>query len=719
MGLTAGEETLGGGGTTTPPSSGTTTGGGTTGEGTTTGGGTTGGGGGAIVPESGGGGNSSGSSPNGTINPYYPPCHSDRDDFWKFPIRSLKGGGTKCTTCEKREKCHECCTCVYEWICVTYNVNCVDLVLLNANPNLKAFQWDCVNNHYDLSFSCDGYVIDLFLKYKKYGNYCVATLISEYYGFDESNPLTLPFTDCSNCRLPYWDFDLNGYDSIIIRPYNFVSLGNQRCIDRGPDDCTGGRCLPRNLCTKIYTPDKPDSYTAGSMSWYENNAVEVSGCCCNATTFPDTLIARFDNFSESCNCVNYAKTGNQYWPAKHAGYQISDAGAILHLRHKIASNYDYYVNNYPFVPTGANVWESEGFLSGTTDITSICPGFSNIGCPSTPGDTYPIMIGARSILWCDTNTNSWRAALEIIDIQSAQDNSNTDHLTKPYDISNIYSNVYLQDVEIPSCRPFHVKMGGIYEPTFCANTYGVKGSGNLEFKIQEFIGWTGAYPLDNTRMMTLYTERVNVAAPIQTIESDCVPKIHIQASGYDTLKDRRDRFDIDNLWPDLIFEKSSYIPCSGPTKIEVFPEPCGGCEGIPGEDPYATDVQTQCCVDRISKTLTVTIVSVNNCPGLSGVTFNLTWDSANEEWSGTYTSGSCSICMKLDCGQLLGSYVFRLSWGQGGSCTDFIWNPDPMQDVAFTCSPFYWETRNTSAISAACCQPVGTPNQSIKFIISE
>ncbi len=42
----------------------------------------------------------------------------------------------------------------------------------------------------------------------------------------------------------------------------------------------------------------------------------------------------------------------------------------------------------------------------------------------------------------------------------------------------------------------------------------------------------------------------------------------IQA-GYDTLKDRRDRFDIDNLWPDLIFEKSSYIPCSGPTKIEV------------------------------------------------------------------------------------------------------------------------------------------------------
>ena len=673
--------------------------------------GTTPGSSGTITPEGGGsGGTGTGGGQLDTSINYDidPPCHSDRDDFPKYPIRTSKGGGTKCTTCEKRENCHECCTCVWEYICVTYNIECDEIVILNADINLKAIQWDCESSSYDMSVSCDGYEIDLILKYKKINGKCYASLHSEYYGLTGQSEILLPFTDTSHCRCPTWDFSIDSYNSISVRPYELVSIGNQRCINKGPDDCTGGRCLPKNLCAKVYTAGDPENPLNASLQWYENNEVEVEDCCCNATVFPDTLVARFVNFSETCNCIAPTKVPTVYWPAKHAGNEISDAGSIIHLKHKVASYYDYYTQHYPFVPIGSNVWESETFFENVDGVTLVCPSFSINSCASTPGEGNPYfpIIGVRSILWCDKNDKVWKCAVEIIDIRSSKENSNTDYINKPYSPSNPYSNIYLQDVKILSCRPFHVKMENIYEATNCASNSGTKGSGILDFHIQEFVGWIGTHPTDYTRKITLYSEVVKIAAPVQTLDYDCVPKMHVQKPGVYTLKDRNDSFDIDSLWPGSIFEMCSFDFCTDEydqiTKIEVFPEPCGGCEGLEPEDPYVVDVQTDCCSNRVPKKLYVTAVEDNDCPCASTVSLELLWnpDGRAGIGSGNFCN-RCTVSMKLFCGGTT-TPIWQLQWGFEPNPNTFLWTPSvPLQDISFSCDPFLWETRSVS--NSICC----------------
>lgn len=658
------------------------------------------------------GGASSGGSTSYGVSINYdidPPCHSDRDDFHKYPIRTSKGGGTKCTTCEKRERCHECCTCVWEYICVTYNIECSEISILNADLNLKAVQWNCENNNYDLSVTCDGYEIDLILKYIKGANgKCYAALYSDYFGLTAESPLKIEFSEKSNCRCPSWDFYLDGYNSIQIRPYQFVSVGNQRCIDRGPDDCTAGRCVPRNLCAKVYTVGDPTTPVTTSLTWYEDNYVEVEDCCCNATVFPETLIGRFVNFKDTCNCIAPTRIPSIYWPAKHAGNEITDAGSIIHFSHKVASYYDYYTNHYPNVPIGSNVWESETFFENVDGVTSVCPPFTINSCQNTGGQENPYfpVIGVRSILWCDINEKVWKCAVEIINIKESIENSNDDYIEKPYSPSNPYSSVYLQNVKILSCRPFHVKMENIYEPDNCATNNGDLGDGILDFHIQEFVGWIGTHPFDYTRKITMYSEVVKVSAPVQTLDYDCVPKMHIQKPGVHTLKDRNDSFDIDNLWPGSVFEKSSFDFCTDAhdqiTKIEVFPEPCGGCEGIEPEDPYAVDVQTDCCQNRTPKKLYVTAIEDNDCSCAGTVSFELNWDTGEKAWLGSSSfCGRCTVHMKLYCGGTT-TPLWQLEWGFDSTPSTYVWTPTvPLSDISFACNPFLWETRSVS--NNTCC----------------
>ena len=100
-------------------------------------------------------------------------CYGDyknRDPFTKHPIRTLKGGGTKCTTCEKRTNCHDCCTCIWPSVCVTYNLECDDIIVLGLNPVLNTVDWNCTNSTYDLSIECGGYLIDFIFIYLKNTN---------------------------------------------------------------------------------------------------------------------------------------------------------------------------------------------------------------------------------------------------------------------------------------------------------------------------------------------------------------------------------------------------------------------------------------------------------------------------------------------------------------------------------------------------------------------
>ena len=77
----------------------------------------------------------------------------------------------------------------------------------------------------------------------------------------------------------------------------------------------------------------------GETVWGDNYQIELTG------VQADTAVGTVDISAGGNISVNVSEhTLNSF-----IGQAISDAGAILHLRHKIASNYDYYVNNYPHV----------------------------------------------------------------------------------------------------------------------------------------------------------------------------------------------------------------------------------------------------------------------------------------------------------------------------------------------------------------------------------
>ncbi len=657
-------------------------------------------------------------------------CSSIRDPFWKYPIRTSKGGGTKCTTCEKRENCHECCSCVLEYICVTYNLSCGEIILLHGNPTLKSAQWDCINHRYDLSIECDGYELDIFLTYEKINNICYAVLTSEALGLIDDSRIKIQFTEKSNCKCPVWDFQIDYDSNIQIKPYEMVSLGNQRCINKGPDDCTYGRCVPRHLCADVYTTARPTKPYKTTLSWYENDQIEIDGCC-NGNKLPDILIARFTNFSDDCTCIAPQKSDTIYWPAKHMGNLFTDAGAIVHLKHKLSSDYDYYVNNYPNIPVGTNVWESYGYstLENTYgDLTQICP---KIPCLTNQtedpnGYTIPIVYG-RMLIWHDDVNKKWMVITEIIDVTESINNENYDYIDKPYDQSNPYSNVHLLEVDTISCNPFHVKTKQFNEPNHCYDNNGNKTDGNsiLQIHVQEFVGWVGQNPIDRYKKITFYSEVVVVAAPIQN-SPDCTAKLHIQElNDFDSFKNRMDSYQVGREWPAYAYNSrfnfSQYTgTCNNEniTAIDIYARPCGGCPDEEVEDPYATDVQTDCCPNRIPKVLTATFVSTQNCAGADGDTFELIWNPNpnnpdSYEWDGRYSNGVCDFCIRLECGGLIGqlpAWRFYISI----NCTTY----QLISTTSTVCDPFLLQTAIFSPPSCI-CNPVGTPNQQAYIIISE
>jgi hypothetical protein len=120
------------------------------------------------------------------------------------------------------------------------------------------------------------------------------------------------------------------------------------------------------------------------------------------------------------------------------------------------------------------------------------------------------------------------------------------------------------------------------------------------------------------------------------------------------------------------------------------------------EDPYAIDVQTDCCSNRVPKTLYVTAIEDNDCPCASTVSFQLNYDSAQEAWIGSGNfCNRCTVTMKLYCGGLT-TPLWQLEWGFEPNPNTFVWTPQvPVVDPAFSCSPFLWETRSVS--NNTCC----------------
>lgn len=657
-------------------------------------------------------------------------CNNDRDPFWKYPIRTSKGGGTKCTTCEKRENCHDCCTCVWEYICVNYNLDCNEIILLNGNPDLKTAQWDCVNHRYDLSIECDGYPIDIYLTYEKFNNECYAVLTSETLDLTGDNRLKILFSDTSHCKCPVWDFSIDYNTSIQIRPYEMVSIGNQRCINKGPDDCTYGRCIPKHLCANVFTAARPNKPFRTRLSWYENDEIEIDGCC-NGNKLPTLLIARFTNFSDDCTCIAPKKSDTVYWPAKHMGNLFTDAGSLIHLKHKVASNYDFYVTNYPNVPQGSNVWESYGYFTlgdGPDDLIQLCPNtLCQTETPEEPEGPYTVpWIYGRMIVWHDDIQKKWKIATEIINITDSLNNGNTDYKDKPYYRDNPYSNVHVLDTETLACNPFHIKSNQFNEPSHCYDESGNRTDGNsiLQIHVQEFIGWVGENPLNRYKKITFYSEVVVIAGPVQSLP-DCTAKLHLQEDElFDSFKSRGDSYQIGREWPGYAYNsRFIFTGLTGTCKneeiaaIDIFAEPCGGCPEEPIEDPYAPDVRTECCPNRIPKKLTATFVATNNCAAADGDTFEVNYNDnpqnpESKQWYGTYSGTNCSFCILLECANLTGSYVWRFFISY--DCINY----QLVNATDLVCDPFFFQSQEFSP-PACVCLPVGTPNQRAYIIITE
>jgi hypothetical protein len=622
------------------------------------------------------------------------------DPFFRKPIRTAKGGGTKCTSCEIVDDCTDAGKCILPLICATVDVygltDCASPAFINADPATGAIYYDCQLHGFDLSIQCDVDIIDFLLTYEIHYDVQYAVLRSYYLGLEEM----VPFSSYSDARCPTFDFGV-----IATSPYPMVALGQQMCIDSGPDDCTAGRCLPRHLCTDIYTTEQPDIPFKTVLSWYTNDTVTVNDvCCCNANVFPEILIARVVNFSAGCACIAPQRFGSIFFPIEHAGAELQDPGALLHMRHKIAAAGDLFVDGYPFVTEGSNIWVSEGSL--VDDLVLLCPvsQFQAIN-----GNTRQLY--GRMILWCDAYDGQFKSAFETVDYTGSVAAANSDYQI-PYNEYNPFSTVTVMDsVDILACNPFAVRCRGIYEDINCQDLSSADGYGELEIVVNEFQGWIGDDPVNTGGKIIVYTERVNVASAAQTLATDCYLKLHFRNPGEETFKSRGDLYYIDKPWPNPVWDSctfplNEFVGYSFITTIDIYPQSCTGCELVV-DDPYGP-VVTPCCDVALPRTLYVTSVETFDCPCADGTVFELNYSTASASWIGEGVFGSgggCGVCtvqFELICRRTTGGHT----WYFTVSFNDMFfqtYSPSDLSNKSFTCDPFLWETRDES--NNSCCNP--------------
>lgn len=630
------------------------------------------------------------------------------DSFFRKPFRTAKGGGTKCTTCEIVEPCDASGKCILPLICATiseYNLtDCSDPIFLYAGGLTDTFRYDCDRHGFDLSVECDYETIDFFITYELIYDEPNAVLRSYALGIE----VAVPFTDAINASCPNFDFGV-----LTTRPYPMVSLGPQMCIDSGPDDCTAGRCLPRFLCASITTPETMANPYRTVLEWYTDDSVVIDDiCCCNANTFPEMLIARVVNYSSGCTAIAPQRVATIYYPAEHAGANVDDAGALIHLFHHVADQYDSFVTDYPFVPSGAHVWESRQ-PDNLNDLVQLSPAPGQ----TVTSDTRTIM--GRMILWCDPTDGEFKGAFETVDRTTSYADD-----WGSYDPYNPYSTVTVFDsVSILACNPFSVRCTGIVENLNCQTINNVDGTGNLEIVVSEFTGWVGDDPVNIGGKMTLYSERVATAAFSQTSASDCILKLHI--GGDTSFKGRADFYTIENVWPDPVwlysttFRTDIMLRYESISTVTVTPQSCNGCVPQFVQDPYGP-ITTPCCSVTVPRTLYITSVADNTCPCADGTVITLSYDDVLESWVGGgpfgQYGGSCPGCevrFVLTCTGLVGTSVWRLEF----YVNDVIYKYyEPSHGQSFNCSPFVWITEVVSSVT--CCKPTGAFPATFHWIIT-
>lgn len=627
------------------------------------------------------------------------------DPFRKDPHRGLKGDGTPCSTCHAIVPCHECCKQVWPHLCVAVDLPYESIVFQSVDSAFHTIAWDCERSLYDLSLLCDGYPVDLFLIYRRIGEICYAVLESETLQLQDS--VKIEFSLGHGCECPVWDFEIPYLGTVTVRPYELVSLGVQKCYSRGPDDCTAGRCLPKKICAKVYTVSHPEGAWT-TLTWYEDEHVEVTDCCCQATTFPEHLFGRVVNLTQGCECSAPTRIITETYGRQH-GNDIMDAGTIIPMRYRLAETGQPWVDDYPNIPAGSHVWQSW--------LTSSPWNTLNTAVPFCPGPSHrvespaPKTISIRMLMWCDAESKKWTSIVEIVDTSIEGDYAST-----PFSPYNTHANRHFPDSDILTCNPFLIRFPGIVEPNFCYDNDGNSGVGELEIHISEMIGWRGRHPFFEKDLF-LYSEVVKVAAPPQTIAADCVPKLHIP-DGIEEIsfRYRTDYFEPLSIWPEPVRQGATFLtfePYDDTSKVEISPRPCEGCEGALEYDDPTAPIQTACCSERVPRTLYVSAVNENDCPCAESVEFQLVYNPATTAWEGEAPfCGGCRVKMFLSCATLLGSFVWQLRWSVYQTGTSQppleVWTPGT-NATQFSCEPFYWKT--TSFSNNTCCDSAYAASQ--------
>lgn len=577
-------------------------------------------------------------------------CNSnERDPFERYPIRTAKGGGTKCTTCEVHLNCHECCACVPERVCISFDLDC-EFIEVDHDPldTPGEAHWNCIYNRYELSASCDGEPFLIWVYYEKDSyDVCYAVLESEFLGAVGPYRPRVALTEGQNCRCPNYDFQLHRSDTefVFVRQWDSISVGNIRCIDRGPDDCTGCRCMPRCLCGTIETVANPlgDRF---ELCWYEDGYYEVA-CCCNGNLFPEVLIARVVSLNDQCFCAvpPYAQATD----TTGHGHTINAPGPIINLFHEIID--------------GNHAWKGETSFCGATSST------------------------LRVTLTCTGTT--WLGTVEIFGPGGL--------------------NVYEPEPIILSCNPFHLRLPSISDDEYCATISNGPAEGSLfHIDIQEFRGWVGMLP--DGRNLSMYFEHVPVADEPQKNVADCMVKLHFSDGAEPhTLKGNCDTFTTDLLclsgFPISFLAEDVDDPLTDchsiSSTIILEAKGCRDC-GIVTPDPYF--VQTVCCANRVPRTLYLSGVTDNDCPCADSVALTLDYDDTEEEWIGVGLFCACSMSVRLFCLEL--SAVWTMIVTIDG--VDFAFNAaEP--GGSHNCEPFYWITKVVS--NDGCCDSVMAASQ--------
>ena len=610
------------------------------------------------------------------------------DPFFRRPFRLTKGLGDKCTTCEIVDPCSDGGKCILPLVCGTIDSYSYDLpegcdepLFVNADLMTGAVYYDCELHGFDFSILCGYEVIDLLVTYEIIYDVQYAVLRSYALGLE----VMVEFGQQQNARCPNFDFGI-----LSTRPYPMVSIGQQKAIGNAPDDCTAGRCLPEVLCLDMWTAEQPDLPLKTELTWYESSVVEINDvCCCNANTFPEILIARVVNFSSGCTCIGPQRVGTIYYPAEHAGAELTDSGALIHLKHEIAGAYSWP----DLVTSGSNVWASIG------DLVQLCP------APNQPITAYTRTIMGRMILWCDIADGKFKAAFETVDIDGANAASDTDYQT-PFNEYSAFSTITIMDsVDVLCCNPFSVRCKGVHEDQNCQDLDSVDGTGDLEIVVSEFEGWAGPHPV-GYGWITLYSERVNVVGAAQTLASDCYPKIHF--GDEESLKARDDKFYINKPWPLPVWDGMSLainqlIEGYNVQTIDIYPRPCAGCELVVVDDDGP--ITTPCCDVDLPRTLHITSAEDNDCPCADGTVFELTYSNATSSWTGGGTFGeycSCEVAFELLCRRVTGGHAWELNVSFDG-VPFATYTPGEPENQSYTCNPLEWVTKILS--NNSCCNP--------------